>query len=527
MAKQVFFNSSFFLICFFSITLLSSNIAFILGFDLHRIVLVIGFFISLLLLIFVVKKAKEIYVSVFLALLVIVISYFLAVLYFDTSWDGQGYHQESIYLIKNGWNPIYENSHAFSFWVNFYQKGNEIIQANIYLVTHKIESGKMFNLLMMYVSGVMVWRFIDTLALKDVHKVLISFIVIFNPVVVTQAFTYYVDGNWYLLLVTSFASLLLYFFDKKPQDLIVFVFSSVIFCSIKFSSIPIFIVFLFFAMLYHYLYQKRIMVLPYLSVLLLVGICNVHPFNNNLQRGSHILHPFYGEQKIDIINQNIPEVLLHKNRVERILISLFSKTTNDRKVVFSEAIKLPFSFSKEEVILSNDTKLGGFGFLFSGILVVSVLLALSLVMKRGEIDKKIMVLIASALLVSILVNPASWWPRLSAQIWLLPVFLMIGGLLSQDKISNWLSKVVLWVYMVNILVFSAVTLVKINYNTYKMHAFIDSIGHRTITLDLSHPYSFQQYYLKFKERNIKYKIGEVKGPKRSVPFASYIYYTIE
>lgn len=528
MTKQILFHSSFFLICFFFITLVVSNLALLMGFDLQLLNPLIGFFISIVLLIISAKKTRDIIVSIILAVVVSVISYYLAVIYFDTSYDGQGYHQETLYLLKNGWNPLYEESHAYRIWVNLYQKGNELIQATIYLVTNKIESGKMFNLVMIYVSIFVVWDLVDRLQLKRLYKVIISIVLIFNPVVVTQSFTYCVDGNWYLSLLISMVSLLSYFCERKISYLIIFVLSSVFFCSIKFSSIPVFVVLSFFALMYHYLYRKQIMVLPYLSIFLLVGICNVYPFISNVEKGRHVFHPFMGDEKIDIINQNIPEVLLNENRVERLMISLFSKTTNDKKIVLSDALKVPFTFTIDELLLNIDTRLGGFGFLFSGILVVSVILAFYLFFRKGNSsDKTIMVFIITALLVSVLINPASWWARLSAQIWIIPIVFMVFGLLSQDKISQVLSKIVLWVFMVNIFIFGGVTLVKINYNTIKMHRFMNSVGDKTIILDLSNDYGFKQYYLKFKESNIKYKLGKVKDKRYLAPFTNDVYYQIE
>ncbi len=127
----------------------------------------------------------------FLSVFIVLISYFAAIHYFDTSWDGQGYHQEAIYLLKNGWNPISSESNAFHQWIDVYQKGNEIIQANIYLITNKIEAGKLLNIVLVYIAFFVFWSFLDTLKLKKSYCFFISFVAVFNPVVFTQVFTYY------------------------------------------------------------------------------------------------------------------------------------------------------------------------------------------------------------------------------------------------------------------------------------------------------------------------------------------------
>lgn len=297
MIKKIFLNSSFFLIVFFALVLIVSNVAFIFGFHLSFFNAIISFFITVFLLGFVIRNTVDVISSVFFAIIVSIASYYLAINYFDTSWDGQGYHQETIYLLKNGWNPISSESNAFQQWIDVYQKGNEIIQANIYLLTNKMEAGKMLNMILLYVAFFVFWTFIDTIKIKNLYKLLIGFITVFNPVVFTQVFTYYLDGNWYLTLLISLSSLLTYFHTKKIESIIIFVLSAVIFCSMKFSSIPIFIIFIFFACVYNYKYHKQIRIVPYLLIFIFGLVCNANPFITNLKRGYDALYPFVGEKK--------------------------------------------------------------------------------------------------------------------------------------------------------------------------------------------------------------------------------------
>ena len=529
MPKQLFFNSSFFLLCFLSLLLVVSSMAFVLGFDLSIYNVFLSFLFSILILSYVVRTTSlDVLLSVLLSLIIIFISYQAAIHYFDTSWDGQGYHQETIYLLKNGWNPIYEDSHSYRVWVNLYQKGNEIIQANVYLVSHKIEAGKLFNLLLVYIAFIVFYSFLETIKIQGIYRWLLSFIVVFNPIVFTQVFTYYIDGNWYLTLLISLTSLMVYFSQRQLQFLIIFILSSVVFCSLKFSSIPVFVVFSFFAIVYHYIGQKKVMIIPYFSILVLVLVSNIHPFITNVQRGNHLLHPFVGEKKIDIINQNIPELLLNKNRVERLMISLFSKTHNDfKKADLSDVLKFPFVFTKEEFFINYDTRLGGFGFLFSGVLVFVFILAFYLFLKKRQANKKKIVLLLAALLVSIMINPASWWPRLSAQIWLLPIVLIIFGLVSKKRILVLLSQITVGLLLVNILISGSITVIRLQQDNKIVHDFISTVGDKTITLDLTNPLGFQQYYLKFKERKIKYKLEKIRDKNKLAPFTPDVYYKIE
>ena len=248
----------------------------------------------------------------------------------------------------------------------------------------------------------------------------------------------------------------------------------------------------------------------------------------NILNGNNVLHPFAGDKKIDIINQNIPKLLLNKNRVERTAISLFSKTNNDFKnATFPDTLKIPFTFSKDELFINFDTRLGGFGFLFSGVLVITLLLASFLFLKTNKLEKKIIVFVLLAFLLSIMINPASWWSRLSAQIWLIPLVFIIAGLILKNKQAMVLSQITLVLLMTNVLVSGGITALKLQKDNEIVNNFVNAVGNKTIILDLSNKYSFKQYYIKFKERNIKYKIEKLEENKQLAPFTVDVFYKIE
>src|SRR5690606_8327887 len=81
---------------------------------------------------------------------------------YDKSWDGMAYHQIAIIELSEGWNPVYESlpmeeqdSKYFdrkiilNRWVNHYGKGLEIFATVMMGVSGSIESGKVFNGLLM------------------------------------------------------------------------------------------------------------------------------------------------------------------------------------------------------------------------------------------------------------------------------------------------------------------------------------------------------------------------------------------
>lgn len=532
MFSRVFFNSSFFILAILAALLLVSNLQFVLKMPLSIFGIFFSVAIALVLLFYMVLNFKEYIFTLLFSFLVIGASYLLATHFYDISFDGQGYHQETIYLIKNGWNPIYEKSGAFRTWIDHYQKGNEIIQANIYLLTNQLEAGKLTNALFILVALAVVYRFLNHLKMNVILRWLISFLVVLNPVVFTQIFTYYLDGNWYLTLVITLASLLSFFVSKKPIDLVVFVISGFIFCTLKFSSIPVFAIFSLFALVYNHQHLKTPLTKAFVGIAILVSICSVHPFLSNITNGYAPFYPFIGKGKTDIINQNIPKIFIGKNRIERLAISLFSAPSNALDGVLSETIEWPFEAIKKPLYMqyvNYEARLGGFGFLFSGILVFSFfLIFIYLFYIRNSIKLKVeIIFIIVAIFVSILINPACWWARMSPQIWLVPIVFVVFALLSKKIINVAFSVFILFLYLINILISGYLFLANTCQDNRTINQFVTSVGNRTIVLDMSNPHVFQQYYHKFKERGIKYKIEKLKGKGELAPFTKDVYFEIK
>lgn len=126
-----------------------------------------------------------------------------------------------------------------------------------------------------------------------------------------------------------------------------------------------------------------------------------------------------------------------------------------------------------------------------------------------------------------MINPASWWSRLSAQIWLIPLIFIIAGFILKSKQAKVLSQITLVLLMTNVLVFGGISALKLQKDNEIVNNFVNAVGNKTIILDLSNKYSFKQYYIKFKERNIKYKIEKLEENKQLAPFTPDVFYKIE
>ena len=114
-----------------------------------------------------------------------------------------------------------------------------------------------------------------------------------------------------------------------------------------------------------------------------VAVLGFDPYGKHIMEGKHILHPVMGSEKYDIMNTNPPAGMEDKNAVEKVFYSLFSKTGNS--IDQEPVLKVPFRIYKDEWIhLSNaDIRIGGFGVLFGGILILSILLLLLNILNKN------------------------------------------------------------------------------------------------------------------------------------------------
>jgi hypothetical protein len=134
-----------------------------------------------------------------------------------------------------------------------------------------------------------------------------------------------------------------------------------------------------------------------------------------------------GSEKVDIMTNNTPFGI--RGSTNKFLVSLFAHTDNIMTVPEREVnLKIPFTFNTSDIIHSTkvDTRIAGFGPLFSGIIVLSViLLSVYLYKKRNFKKAKGPIYIILILAFSISIMPNSWWARYIPQLWFIPLIILL------------------------------------------------------------------------------------------------------
>lgn len=394
--------------------------------------------------------------------------------FFDTSWDGQAYHQIAVIELAQGWNPVYDDPlppvvpavFDVSIPINHYPRGGWINAAVLYLAGGHIEMGKACNLLLLVAALLLACSALRELAPTRLGGAfLLGLLFALNPVAIHQSLSFYVDGQLSSLLVCLAALLLLVGLHARHEPhtlknglvvlLLPFFFCLVLLVNIKFTGL-VYAAVLCAGFLFWLLRSVPVrpairrlsaifaaMVAAFLVGVFLVGYS---PYVTNALAYGHPLHPVLGDHRIDdLISKEMPGGFHAMNRFEKLAVSLFSASANI-KAPDTPALKWPFTFAATELTTFHyypDTRVAGFGPLFSGALVLAgLVLLLALVLRlRGVATLGAVVLLV---LVSVFVNSEAWWARFVPQLWMVPLLallpLFFPRLFTPGRVSRSLAK---------------------------------------------------------------------------------------
>lgn len=357
---------------------------------------------------------------------------------YDTSWDGQWYHAEAILQLMNGWNPFKDAlpaGAADSPQLRFYTKGSWIAAAALNTFLGNIEAGKALHLTLMLASWLFSLAAVSTFTgLAWPYKVMVSLVMAISPVSICQMFTYYVDGQLSSLLISAVSLLIL--LERRPDRVLMATLMLVVVLTIDVKlSGAVYIGIITIGYWLWYVLAKRERWRE-LGIWLLSGgvvggvLIGFNPYV------TEFLSRYYANRlavsvpgalsvlKIGV-NGDAPPNFSGKGSFEQLLISLFSRS----EVLFwsperPSRFKLPFTVSQDEiqVFWAPDVRTGGFGPLFSGALILSLLILLTYIWKYRHAfkDNVALLLLIALTILSAMPNPMMWWARFAPQFWMVP-----------------------------------------------------------------------------------------------------------
>ncbi|MBP3635493.1 MAG: hypothetical protein J6J17_03435 [Bacilli bacterium] len=532
-------KSSIFLLMMLGLTLIITNILFVFNITITRFHLPIMFFLTLIIYYLFYKKdgkKKALNVMVISIIVFTIFTIFIGNIYDSTS-DGNTYHKLAVGCMKNGWNPVYQDSEDFNKkqgnkfdilddnvntkWIDHYAKGTEIFGAVVYSFTNNIESGKVYTLLWIYIAfGIALSLFVK-MRLSIFKSFLISLILSINPITIVQVVNYYVDGVltlsiFLIIICTILLSKFKNIEDKKEIYLILSL--SILWCiNSKFTGLGFAGVFCFVMYLFNLikLYRKdkiefkkvfKVQTIFYIIVLFVsVIIVGASSYTRNIIDHGHPFYPLYGKGHVqNMVMMEIPSSLSDKNRFTIFLTSIFAKGQNVSPT-YSDAniqpeLKIPFTFTKTEILNYSipDIRMAGFGPLFSGVFILSIILGIYLLtkfIKNKKIENLILSFIMLVTICALLfLIDGNYWARYIPYFYIIPIFILLFIFkenMRKKNFMNYLGIVMYTIIVINtsMLIYSQILSCKSSneYINYHLDAFVEYTKNKDeVEIKLSH-----------------------------------------
>lgn len=474
--------------------------------------------------------------------------------FYDVSYDGQWYHQETVLQLKNGYNPVYQNlpvpadelaNTNTALWcsgpdpianyvkpdkpvvnikflaVNYFSKGSEIIEAAIYKMTNRIETGKAVNGMMIMASFFLCLSLLYKIdRIGKYKKWLLAILLSFNPIAVTQLLGFCVDGNMACLLLCLLVISCLLFIEMNTYYLFLLGSIIIMLVNIKFTSL-IFTGIYGIALVVVLLAYKKIAVLKKVLIAgifsAVVGIvcCGFNPYITNVIKKHNV---FYGSDDVRAVTETLePALFRNHNSIETFILSLSAHqgwNSANKKTVW-QIPKIPFTFNKEDILDAKDgqQELSAFGPFFSGALLISIaIFILAFIKFRATRAFKYAAGAILVTLFTVLITPYSWWARYVPQFWLIPVIILslseILFINSKKVIKNLLYVAlglnVAWALLS--IVFNVFSTARINYQMEQLKAL-----NKPIIIEYCMYESFKSNQARFDEWGIPYIEKNVTG----------------
>ncbi|MFV0469080.1 MAG: hypothetical protein ACK5MK_09165 [Dysgonomonas sp.] len=483
---------------------------FIFGFSINPFIFPISVVLSLFVIYYFTRTDRPLFIRsslfhIFFLLIVLLVSAYV----YDSSYDGQRYHQDSISRLRDGWNPIYDSDIDARLWVKHYAKGMETISASIFCTTGNVEAGKAINFILVFASLFFFYNFLSIYFdfLSTRKRAFLSMIFTFSTVVINQLFSYYVDWSMVSLLLIFISTLLC--LNKTQSGYYYLVAGIVVFLSvtIKFNILFWVLYVAFFFLLYllfarRFSCFKRSLLTFFVSGCMGLFIGAINPYVTNTINQHDPFYPL--TDKVDLIEENTPPSLVGKNRIEAFLISTFSFPNNDKFATKTE-LALPTNLTLKNVHHSgkNDGLVGGYGLFFSWILIASTILYI-LLYKTNLEKVKYYNCFLLLLLLAVFVLPLGWGARYFPLFYAFPLIMLLYSEYEQSK--KWVRYFrngIYFLVVVNMIISIVVTLGTGIYKKRMVDDYVRTLSGSTTPINIDF-YGNVSFRLKLEEAGIKY-----------------------
>lgn len=373
----------------------------------------------------------------------------------DLSFDGMNRRIESVLGLSAGWNPVKDPTFQEGVRLsetNPYLRGSFVIQTGYqyslgnllaaYLVklTGNLNAGKAVTPILVITSFGIAFGALASLALPIGWCLALALMAALNPVAIAQSSSYYIDGHTGSLFTAMlFSALRLLCAGLHLDGLVALVFSFLGLSASKtsglFYGIIIDGIFLGFYTATHLKNLRPMLIFVSISALVTwpVGMLfrqlggfpsltmnYLKTATNPATAGFGVGDKSYGQ-----------DAMLKLDRVQIFVMSYFAPSSSMPDRVET---KFPFYFNRRELSLfedlSPDPRAGGFGPLYGGCLLLSMVSFGLILLGRAPPAAAFFPILPVLLSVGL---TQTWWARWAPQGWLLPVCLLLPALAAWSK----------------------------------------------------------------------------------------------
>lgn len=547
---KTLYNSGVYLIITLGVLVLLTSLLWLFNIPVSCFHLPLSCVISGVIFYFIFEKnIKSLILTFFISIVVLIVSILASGHVYDQSDDGNSYHKETVAALTTGWNPIYDDYKDFAeahdltdkhqLWAEHYPKTTWILASDIYKITGDIETGKFYNLLLIYIAFTIFSYILHLLLNKKILNIIVGLLVAINPITMSQVFSYYVDG--FLGLLLYLIILFMYLFIKKDDDWkIKSILTSLIILivNVKFTGLAYSGLFCLGYFIYYIIFKiknkeydnlKKNTIFFVIVAIVSIGLVGSNSYIKNTVTNGNPLYPLMGKDKVDIITYLQPKSFADKSPIEKNFYSIFSWSENIGAYNGGEPrLKTPFEYSYNEIKnIGYDTRIGGYGVLFSGIFIISLIVIIYMIgydiyTKNKNAWFYVIPIIITILLMFFLSD--SWWARYAPQLYLFIIIAMIL-LASKDKIFY---KLALLCFAVIVFYNSALCFSSFCYNDLKSSGYsrmeLNKVRGEKIDVYIAYERS-TGLLANLRDKDIDYKIVYGKSDDMIPLYGNFMFYS--
>ena len=304
-----------------------------------------------------------------------------------------------------------------------------------------------------------------------------------NPVSVCQLFTFYVDGQLASCLIILISLLIILSQQHNKIYLLALAAVLMTITNVKLTGI-LYAGILIGGFIVWYGWQFRKKAIPVIACCISASVIGIFvigynpiisQFARNLIEKGDPFYPVSWSQLI-AIDRNTPQDFIGKDRFWKLARSLFSKSQVSTQPT---QLKLPFTLSLDELFdfRNPDVRSGGFGPLFGGAFLLSVLiLAIGLVQYRKAIYTGFIPILLLLIVISISSTSEAWWARYVPQLWTLPILIAALNIRTpSNRLLRGLIGIWAFVCLLNIILVGSVSMIAIVKDQQALGAEYDTL----------------------------------------------------